>query len=120
MRKHLLTGAILTAAILLSSNAAMAQRPESKVIDTTNLVVKPVDTTTGIIGGTAKYISKQVAGFVDNNAMVRTVNNLFGTKAQPAKTQAGLSPLPDPSSYPSGYFKSPLSQAPIQYQTFKK
>ncbi len=120
MRKQLLTGAVLAAVALLNSGAAMAQRPESKVIDTTNLVVKPVDTTTGIIGGTAKYISREVAGFVDNNALVRTVNNLFGTRAQPAKTQMGLSPLPDPSRYPSGYFKSPLTQAPIQYQQFKR
>jgi hypothetical protein len=107
-------------AVGLTAGGAAAQRPESKVIDTTNLVIKPVDATTTVVGRTFQYVSRAVATTIDNNALIRTVNNLFGTKAQGAPTQAGLSPLPDPKSYPSSYYNSPIKPLMPQYQTIRR
>ena len=63
---------------------------------------------------------RRAAGYVDNNAMVRTVNALWGTKKYAAPTQGGLSPLPDPRSYPSSYYKSVIQPVYPKYSTFGK
>ena len=111
---------VAVAALMAGAGTASAQRPPSKVIDTDSLLIKPVDTTTNLVGRTFQYVSRVTADTIDNNALIRTVNNLFGTKAKGAPTQAGLSPLPDPSSYPSSYYKSPIQPQMPRYQIINK
>ena len=106
-------GAVL--AVGVSASTATAQRPESKVIDTEALVIKPTDTATTMVGRSFQYVSRAVAATVDNNALIRTVNNLFGKRAQAAPTQPGLSPLPDPKQYPT--MPSVLKPELPKYQT---
>jgi hypothetical protein len=103
--------------LTIPCGAAFAQRTTSKVIDTDALVIKPVETTTTVVGRSFQYVSRVVANTIDNNALIRTVNNLFGTKPRNAPVQPGLSPLPDPRLYPSGYYKSPIQPVMPQYQT---
>ncbi len=108
---------VAVGAVLALSGSAQAQ-VKSKVIDTNSLVIKPVDTTTNIVGKTFQYFSRVTAATIDNSQIIRTVNNLFGTTPKNAPTsQAGLSPLPDPSSYPSTYYKSQIQPAYPKYQT---
>ena len=103
-------GAIAAFCTFTSSASAQVK---SVPIDTSAYVVKPVDTTTSILGGAARYVSRVTANAIDNNGFVKTVNNLLGrTPSTPAPAvQNGLSPLPHPGSYPSNYYKSPLQQA---------
>ena len=110
--------AVLT--LTATSGSAQAQQYKSRPIDAEKLVMKPADTATNIVGTSFKYVSRVAAGYVENNAMVRTVNALFGTKKRAAPTQGGLSPLPDPSSYPSNYYDSPIKPVFPKYSTFGK
>lgn len=98
----------VTASVLLAAGTAHAQQPRGKVIDTTNLVVKPLDTTTNVFAGTTQYFGRVVSGMIDNSQIIRTVNNLFGSQPKAAPVQGGISPLPDPKLYPSSYYKSPI------------
>jgi hypothetical protein len=109
--RHGITAAVLATAVLAGAGTAQAQQREFKVVDTTNLVVKPVATTTGIFAQSTQYVSQVVAGMIDNNGIIKTVNNLFGQRPKAAPIQGGLSPLPDPRSYPSGYYNSPIKPA---------
>jgi hypothetical protein len=102
-------------AMLAVAGTAQAQ-VKSKVIDTNSLVVKPVDTTTNLVGRTFQYFSRVTADAIDNSQIIRTVNNLFGNNKTPA-TQSGISPLPDPSRYPSNYYNSPIKPVMPKYQT---
>ncbi len=117
MRKWIV---LSVAGVGLTAGVGSAQRPASKVVDTDALVVKPVDATTNMVGRTFQYVSRVTADTLDNNALIRTVNNLFGTRPKAAPTQAGLSPLPDPSSYPSTYFKSPIQPQMPKYQVIQR
>ncbi len=116
MRFH---GVVLAAAVLIgATGSAQAQQYKSRPIDAEKLVIKPTDTATSIVGTSFKYVSRVAAGYIDNNAMVRTVNALWGTKQYAAPTQGGLSPLPDPSSYPSSTYKSVIQPVFPKYSTF--
>jgi hypothetical protein len=95
-------------AVVLAAGGVQAQQPRGKVIDTNALVVKPIDTTTNIFAGTTQAISRVVSGMIDNSVLIRSVNNLFGNTPKAAPVQGGLSPLPDPKSYPSTYYRSPI------------
>jgi hypothetical protein len=100
--------AVAAAAVLVAAGTAHAQQPRGKVIDTNNLVVKPLDTTTNIFTGTTQYMGRVVSGMIDNSQVIKFVNNLFGSQPKAAPIQGGLSPLPDPKSYPSSYYNSPI------------
>ncbi len=115
-------GMALAAVVGLAAlgGSAQAQQYVSRPIDAEKLVIKPTDTATGIVGNSFKYVSRVAAGYVENNAMVRTVNALFGVKKRAAPVQGGLSPLPDPSSYPSNYYNSPIKPVFPKYSTFGK
>lgn len=113
-------GMALAAVVGLAAlgGSAQAQQYVSRPIDAEKLVIKPTDTATGIVGNSFKYVSRVAAGYVENNAMVRTVNALFGIKKRAAPIQGGLSPLPDPSSYPSAYYKSVIQPVYPKYSTY--
>ena len=118
--RGLLTLAGAVAALACFTETASAQ-VKSVPIDTSAYVVKPVDTTTSILGGTARYLSRVTASMIDNNGFVKTFNNLVGkTPDTPTTpTQSGLSPLPHPGLYPSNYYNSPLKPAMPKYQTYQ-
>jgi hypothetical protein len=110
-------GLMAVGMILTVAGTARAENIKSKVIDTNALVVKPVDTATSIIGKSFQYVSRVTASTLDNSQILRTVNNLFGTNKEGAPVQGGISPLPDPSRYPSTYYKSQIQPAYPKYQT---
>lgn len=99
---------VAAAAVLLAAGTAHAQQPRGKVIDTNNLVVKPVDTTTNIFAKSTQQVGRVVSGMIDNSQLIKFVNNLFGSQPKAAPVQPGLSPLPDPKLYPSSYYNSPI------------
>ncbi len=112
---------VLATVVVLGAMGSSAQAQyKSRPIDTEKLVVKPTDTATNIVGTSFKYVSRLAAGYLDNNAMIRTVNNLFGKTQAAPSTQGGLSPLPDPSQYPSTYYKSPIQPVMPKYSTFRR
>jgi hypothetical protein len=113
MRTMLCVAAL--AGVLALAGSVQAQI-KSKVIDTNSLVVKPVDTTTNLVGRTFQYVSRVTADAIDNSQIIRTVNNLFGLNKPGAPVQNGLSPLPDPSRYPSNYYNSPIKPVMPKYQ----
>jgi hypothetical protein len=114
--------AILAAvAVAATAGAASAQGLEFKPIDTNALVVQPTDAATNIFSRTARYISRVVAGTIDGNGYVKTLNNLIGINPQPkATTQPGRSALPLPGLYPSTGYKNSFVPAMPTYQTFGK
>lgn len=116
-----LFGLITAVAVVgVSAGAAQAQI-KSKPIDTQALVVKPVDAATGLIGGTVRFVSRVTADALDNSALLRTVNNLFGTNTTPPpSTQGGLSPLPHPSQYQSSYYRSAIQPVMPSYQILRR
>jgi hypothetical protein len=94
----------------VTAGSASAQGITNKVIDTNQLVVKPTDTATSIVGGTVRYVSRVVAGTIDNNGIVRTLNNLFGRNesSSPQPNLGIITPLPPISAYQPGFFNSPI------------
>ncbi len=117
--RHGLAVAAAVAAVLFAADTAHAQQPRGKVIDTNALVVKPLDTTTNIFTGTTQYFGRVVSGMIDNSQIIRTVNNLFGSQPKAAPIQGGISPLPDPKSYQSSYYNSPIKPVMPIYPTRK-
>lgn len=110
----------LTAAVALCATAgiASAQGLVYKPIDTNALVVQPTDTATGILSGTTRFLSRVVAGTIEENGFVKTINNLLGTRRRAgATTQPGFSPLPLPGSYPSTGYKNSFTPAMPTYHT---
>jgi hypothetical protein len=112
----------LAVVVLAAASSPASAQIKSKIIDTDSLVVKPTDTLTNIVGGTTKFASRVVAGTLDNNAIVRTLNNLFGrTEATPNPYQPGtISPLPPVTAYPANYFNSPIKPQMPKYMTIQR
>lgn len=101
MRRTLWAGVVgvgLALGVLGGPTAASAQIV-SKPIDTSKFVVAPADAATNIFSGTARYVSRAVAGTIESNGFVRTINNLLGRRDERATSQPGGLPLP--GSYPS-------------------
>ncbi|MFO0850249.1 MAG: hypothetical protein U0871_17080 [Gemmataceae bacterium] len=119
MRRLLAAGALAVVGLLGTTGTAAAQGLSYQPIDTNKLVVQPTDTATNIFSGTTKYISRVVAGTIENNAVVRTINTLLGRTPDPKQTtQPGASPLPLPGSYPSTGYKNSFTPQMPTYQTF--
>lgn len=106
--RHGIAAVVALAVVIGVAGTAQAQQRQYKVIDTNNLVVKPVDTTTNIFAGTTQYVGRVVSGMIDNSELIKAVNNMFGKQPKAAPIQGGISPLPDPKLYPSTYYKSPI------------
>src|SRR5436309_2047499 len=103
MRTYILAAAVLALAV---SQRATAQNPFIyKPIDTNKLLVQPADAASAITAGattnTFRTVTRSVAGAIESNGFVRTVNNLLGRRAQPTPMQRGFSPLPLATSYQS-------------------
>jgi hypothetical protein len=98
--------AVVAAVVLIGAGTAQAQ--QGRVIDTTNVVGRPVDTTTTLLARTTQQVTRSITGFIDNSELVKFVNNLFGQRPKAAPVQGIITPLPDPKAYPSTYYKSPI------------
>lgn len=117
---------IAVAAVLAAAGTAAAQGPfVYRPIDTNQLVVGPTNAaanvTAATTAGTLRTFGRTVAGMIDNNGFVRTVNNLLGQRASmtPA-VQPGYSPLPLPSSYQSTRYANSFTPAAPIMSTFGK
>ena len=97
---------VAAVAVLLAAGTAQAQ--QGKVIDTTNVVGRPVNTTTTLLARTTQSVTSAVTGFIDNSELVKMVNNMFGGRPKAAPVQGIITPLPDPRAYQSTYYKSPI------------
>jgi len=116
-----LFGLMAVVAVVGGGGTAQAQVITSKPIDAEALVIRPVAATTGVVGATVNFVSRITADVIDNNAMVRTVNNLFGRRSSPVpQVQGGLSPLPHPSQYSSSFYNSPIKPVFPTYQILRR
>ncbi len=101
------------------TQTASAQAPFIyKPIDTNKALVQPTDAASGLVAGattsTFRTITRTVAGAIENNGFVRTINNLLGRRAKAEMPQAGFSPLPQPGTYIStGYGSAIGPQMPV-------
>jgi hypothetical protein len=102
MLRTLAAGAVAVGLTLATAGSAAAQQPLTfKPIDTEALIVKPTDQAAGLFSGISRVSSRIIAGSLDQNGFVKTINNLFGRKTPPPGPQQGLSQLPNPGLYPS-------------------
>src|SRR5262245_57526736 len=97
---------IIAAGLLLALAGPAAAQNSFRPIDTTKFVINPANTTAEASAWSIRYIGKTIANTVENNAVVRTLNTLFSKRTPTATTQAGFSPYPLPTSYPSTSYQS--------------
>ena len=93
----------------LGTGTASAQTYTSRPIDTNNLIVQPADTATNIFTGTSRILSRAVAGTIEDNGFVRSINSLLGRTTTTQTRQAGGLPLP--GTYPSTRYKNSFPAA---------
>ena len=117
--RHLLGAIVVAVGVTLGTGAtASAQTFKSKPLDTDALVVKPADAATNIFSGTSRYLSRAVAGTIEDNGFIRTINSLLGRTSTRATRQPGGLPLP--GTYPSTRYKNsfvPAMPTTMQYGT---
>src|SRR5262245_64808348 len=111
-------GLIAAGLALGLAGPAAAQAPAFKPIDTTKFVINPADSTANASAFSIRFLGRTVADTIENNGIVRTLNNLLGRKATPAGTQAGFSPYPLPSSFPSTKYPSAIKPTLPAMSTF--
>jgi len=102
------------AAVLALNGLARAQSPGFKPIDTNQLVVAPSDATSSGI----RVLGRSIANTIENNGVVRTINNLFGKKPTTAPPQPGFSSYPSPTAYPSTQYQSMIKPVMPQSTIF--
>jgi hypothetical protein len=107
MRNWLLAAAV----VAVSSTAVNAQAPFiNKPIDPDRLVIRPANTLANVTsagtGGGIRALGQSVAGMLEDNGFVRTVNNLLGRRGRPVTTQDGFSALPMPSTFQSTRYQN--------------
>lgn len=113
-----LTAAALVVAVfgIAGMHSASAQGLDYRPIDTNKLVVQPADSATNIFTGTFRYMSRAVAGTIEDNGFVRTINNLLGRRDERVTTQPNGLPLP--TMYQSTKYKNSFQPAMPIYSTF--
>ena len=114
------SGFVAAGLILVLAGPAAAQTPAFKPIDTTKFVVNPADTTANASAFSIRYLGRTIADTIENNGVVRTLNNLLGRKATAAPVQAGFSPYPAPSTFPSTQYQSMIKPTLPAMSTFGK
>jgi hypothetical protein len=87
--------------LLLANNPSDAQDIVYKPIDVNRLLVRPTQASASLAEKTIHMLGLATASAVENNGYVKTINNLFGRKIVVPHTQAGPSPLPAPTLFPS-------------------
>ena len=104
-------------AIGFSATPAMAQQQTTPLINPTAAVVPAANTTASLVGGTIRSLGQAVAGTLEDNAIVRSLNKLFG-RTYTTPTQPGFSPLPLPSAYQSTQYQNSFKPAAPVMSTF--
>jgi hypothetical protein len=111
-------GLVAAGLALALAGPAAAQTPAFRPIDTTKFVINPANNTADASSFSIRYAGKVIADTIENNAVVRTLNNLLGKPATPAPVQPGYSPYPNPTSYPSTQYQSLIKPTLPQMSTF--
>ena len=113
--KQLLALGSVAALLAACSDATTPTQP----INPTAAVVPAADTTASIVGGTISGIGRAVAGTLEDNAIIRSLNKLLG-RTVTTPTQPGYSPLPVPGAYQSTGYKNSFPQVAPVSSTFGK
>lgn len=93
--------------------SAHAQQQTTQPINPSAAVIPAANTTASVVGGTIRGLGQAVAGTLEDNAIIRSLNRLFG-RTITTPTQPGFSPLPVPAAYQStGYQNSFKPAAPV-------
>ena len=103
------TAAVALGLALGTAAPAAAQTITNVPINTDALIVKPTDTASNIASGTTKFLGRAVAGTLDDNGFVRTINRLLGRSTTLNTRQP--SGLPSPSLYPSTKYPNSFKPA---------
>jgi len=91
-----------------------------KPIDVNKLLVRPTQASASLAERTIQLLGTTAAQAIDNNGYVKTINNLFGKKIVVPHTQAGPSPLPAPTLFPSTRYPN-YNQPPLPtYQRIRR
>lgn len=106
--------AIAVAALAVSAGLASAQY-KSVPIDTSNVIggtARGSSTQPGLIESTLNVITQTTtdAFNVTKDFVDRTFSRLNGNQVKGTESTTTITPLPKPSQYPAGYYKSPLYQ----------
>jgi hypothetical protein len=108
--------ALAVLGIAISTQGAAAQVIKTQPFSPSSVVVPAADTTGSLLGGGIRNLGRVVAGTLENNAIIRTLNNLLG-RTVTTPTQPGYSPLPSPTSFQStGYQSAFKPVAPVMGQ----
>jgi hypothetical protein len=102
--KHSLWG--LAALVLIGIAPARAGDIVFKPIDPDKYLVRPTKATAALAERTINSVGQIASESIKENGYVKTINNIFGKKIVVPHTQAGPSPLPAPTKFPSTYYKN--------------
>jgi hypothetical protein len=98
----------------------LAQDIVYKPIDVNRLLVRPTQASASLAEKTIQLLGATTAQAIENNGYVKTINNLFGKKIVVPHTQAGPSPLPAPTLFPSTRYPN-YNQPPLPtYQRIRR
>ena len=111
-------GFVAAGLALALAGPAAAQTPAFRPIDTTKFVINPANTTADASAFSIRYLGKTIADTIENNGVVRTLNNLLGKPASTAPVQPGFSAYPAPSTFPSTSYQSLIKPTLPQMSTF--
>lgn len=111
----------MTAVIVLALNGPLcAQDIVYKPIDVNRLLVWPSQASASLAERTIQMLGQATANAVESNGYVKTINNLFGKKIVVPHTQAGPSPLPAPTLFPSTRYPNYNQPLPPTYQRIRR
>lgn len=111
----------MTAVIVLVLNGPLcAQDIVYKPIDVNRLLVRPSQASASLAERTIQMLGQATANAVESNGYVKTINNLFGKKIVVPHTQAGPSPLPAPTLFPSTRYPNYNQPLPPTYQRIRR
>lgn len=100
-----------------TSPSARAQQQTTQPINPSAAVIPAANTTASVVGGTIRGIGQAVAGTLEDNAIIRSLNRLLG-RTVTTPTQPGFSPLPDPSAFKSTKYQNSFKPAAPVMSTF--
>ena len=115
-------GWFLVLGVVLGSGTppSLAQDIVYKPIDVNRLLVRPTQASASLAEKTIQMLGLTAAQTIENNGYVKTINNLFGKKIVVPHTQAGPSPLPAPTLFPSTRYPN-YNQPPLPtYQRIRR
>jgi hypothetical protein len=104
---------IIALMIMAATCSVASAQLRTQPINPTAAVVPTADTTANTVSGGIRGLGRAVAGTLENNAVIRTLNSLLG-RTVTTPTQPGFSALPTPSSYQSTRYPNSFQpRAPI-------